>query len=64
MPPNAPHRLVHATAREKLSLAQVRLAPGAGHAQDRQRPERIELSEDEGRLEVPSGVVHGLVDRA
>jgi hypothetical protein len=36
--------LVHATARVKLSLAQVRLAPGPGHAQNRQRAKRVELA--------------------
>jgi hypothetical protein len=36
----------------KLSLAEVRLAPGPGHAQDRQRPKEVELRDDERGLEV------------
>jgi hypothetical protein len=50
--------LVHATARVELALVQLRLAPGAGDAQDRQRSERIELCEDERRLEIAPGIVH------
>ena len=47
---------MHPTARVKLPLAQVRLAPGARHAQDRQCPERVELSDNERRLEVSTEV--------
>ena len=55
---------MHATARVELALVQLRLAPGARHAQDRQRPERVELRDDERGLEVLRGVVHRLVDGA
>ena len=48
----------------ELALVEVRLAPGARDAQDRQCPERVELGEDKGSLEVPPCIVHGLVDRA
>jgi hypothetical protein len=55
---------MHAPAPVKLSLAQVRLAPGPGHAQNRQRPERVELGEDERGLEVLGGLVHRLINSA
>ena len=45
MPAQHQHRLVHAASSMELTLVEVRLAPGAGDAQDRQRPERIELGE-------------------
>jgi hypothetical protein len=48
----------------KLPLAQVRLAPVAGHSHDRQCPERVELGDDERGLEVLGGIVHRLVDGA
>ena len=48
----------------KLPLVQLRLAPGARHTQDRQRPERVELGDDERGLEVLGGIVHRLVDGA
>ena len=55
---------MHATARVKLPLVQLRLAPGARHPQDRQRPERVELGDDERGLEVLGSIVHRLVDGA
>jgi hypothetical protein len=55
---------VHATARVKLPLVQLRLTPGAGHPHDRQCPERVELTDDERGLEVLSSVVHLRRDRA
>jgi hypothetical protein len=58
------HRSVHLTACVKLPLVQFRLAPRARHAQDRQRPERVELRDDERRLEVLGGIVHRLIDGA
>jgi hypothetical protein len=48
--------------RVELALVEVGLAPGARDAQDRQRPERVELGEDKCRLEVAPGIVHGLVN--
>ena len=56
-------RLVHPTARVKLPLAEVRLAPGAGHPEDRQRPERVELCNDEGspRPDLGPNKLRGLV---
>ena len=41
----------------ELLLVQLRLPPCVRHPQDRQRPERVELSEDESRLEVSPGIV-------
>ena len=37
------HRLLHPPPRMELALVQVGLAPSTGHAQDRQRPERVQL---------------------
>jgi hypothetical protein len=54
---------VHATPSVELAIVEIGLAPGPGHAQDRQRPERVEPGDDERGLEVAPGVVHGLVDR-
>jgi hypothetical protein len=49
---------MYATTRVKLPLRQVRLAPGAGHAQDGHRSHGIELSHNEGRLKVLRRVMH------
>jgi hypothetical protein len=56
--------LVQPTACLKLSLAEVRLAPGARHTQDRQRPQRIEVRDDQRGLEDAARIVHRLVDGA
>jgi hypothetical protein len=55
---------VHPPAGIDLALVEFRLTPRARHPQDRQRPQRVEVGDDEGRLKVLSGVVHFLRDRA
>jgi hypothetical protein len=55
---------VHATARVKLAVAQIRGPARSRNPEDRQRPQRVELCEDEGRLEILRRIVHRLVDGA
>jgi hypothetical protein len=55
---------MHPPPSVQLALAKIRLATGAPHSQERNRPERIELSEDKRRLEVSPSVAHGFIDRA
>jgi hypothetical protein len=49
---------VHPPPRVELAVVQLRLAPSARHPQDRDRPQGIEVGDDEGGLKVLSGVVH------
>ena len=42
---------MHPPARVQLPLVQVRLTPGAWHPQDRHRADRVQVGDDEGRLE-------------
>jgi hypothetical protein len=51
-------RVVHPPPRVELALVELRLAPSGRHPQDRDRPERVEVRDDEGGLKALSGVVH------
>ena len=55
------HRLVHAAPSMELVVVQIRVATPSRNPEDRQRPERVEVGDDERRLEVLGGIVHRLV---